>query len=194
MSACGLAALLLSSFAEASLPLSPGSTQPAPLRPTPSGPGPTGPTWLRPIDPPSDPTHRVIFASMLGLTSGLSVVPSLDLALFVGRPLRARRWALGYQLTLSSGLAERYWSGLLTHRHHLAGQRHFGRYGWASVSGGLALLIIRPVLEVEGRLAVRFGPKRRGLFGGLMRLGWNVAYGEHAPMPQLGLFLGISTL
>jgi hypothetical protein len=58
----------------------------------------------------------------------------------------------------------------------------------------VALLFIRPVIEVEGRVALRFGPRRRGIFGGVARLGWNVAYGERAPVPQFGLFLGVTTL
>lgn len=137
------------------------------------------------------PRGRFVFGFLPAVTAGVSQIPSINLPFFFGARLRSG-WALGYQFTFSSGFAERYWLGLITHRHHVTGLRSFGRRGFASVGGGVALLMIRPVIEVEGRVAVRFG--RRGVFGGLARLGWSVAYGERAPMPQLGLFVGLTSL
>lgn len=176
-----------------------------PEAPPPATTGPTGPTWIRPIEPQpvpevaveaatQPPRRGLVFAFMPGISMGISPIPSLDLPIFFGGRLPGRPWALGYQGTFTFGMADRYFLGFLTHRHHIAGQRHFGARGFASVGGGVALLIIRPVIEVEGRVAVRFGKRGRGVFGGMARLGWNVAYGERAPMPQLGLFLGVSTL
>jgi len=138
----------------------------------------------------------MVFAFLPALTFGVDPVPSGDLAFYFGGRLLTRHWALGYQLTLSSGYAERYGQGLLTHRHHVTGMTQFGRRGrgLATVGGGCALLIMRPVIEVEGRIGVRFGALRRGLFGAVARVGWNVGYGEHAPLPQLGLVLGLSML
>lgn len=177
-----------------------------PEAPPPDTTGATGPVWVRPLEPqpapeaaaapaPETPRSRFVFAFMPGITAGLSPLPSLELPFFFGGRLKARPWALGYQGTAAFGGADRYFLGFfLTHRHHITAQRHFGARGFVSVGGGVALLIVRPVIEAEGRVAVRFGPKRRGIFGGVARLGWNVAYGERAPAPQLGLFLGVSTL
>jgi hypothetical protein len=160
--------------------------------------GPTGPVFIRPLhaDAPPRTPSRLVFAFMPAVSFGVSAVPSLDLPFFFGGRLRGRAWALGYQFTLSGGLAERYVAGFLTHRHHLASMRRFGqdaRY-LASLGGGVAFLISSPVLEVEGRIAWSFGQRKRGLIGLVGRLGWNVGYGELAPLPQLGLVLGVSTL
>jgi hypothetical protein len=173
--------------------------------PPPDTMGPTGPTWVRPLEPqtpdaaaspaqPEEPKPRFVFGFMPGLSMGLNVLPSFDLPFFFGGRLKARPWALGYQGTLTVGGADRYFFGYLTHRHHITAQRGFRDRGFVGVGGGVALLLVRPVIEVEGRVALRFGPKRRGIVGGLARLGWNVAYGERAPVPQFGLFLGVSTL
>ncbi len=175
-----------------------------PEGPPPDTTGPTGPTWVRPLDPtpeaavappqPEEPKSRFVFGFMPGLSMGLNVLPSFDLPFFFGGRLKARPWALGYQGTLTVGGADRYFYGYLTHRHHVTAQRGFRDRGFVSVGGGVALLLVRPVIEVEGRVALRFGPRRRGIFGGLARLGWNVAYGERAPAPQFGLFVGVTTL
>lgn len=172
----------------------------------PAGGGATGPTWIRPIEPndrregapaaPGPPRQGLVFAFLPAVTAGISLIPSLDFPLYLGARLPRRPWALGYQFTFSTGFAERYFLGILTHRHHVTAMRSFGvmHRGFVSIGGGLALLAIRPVIEVEGRAAVRFGKRRRGLFGGLARLGWNVGYRELAPMPQFGLFVGVTTL
>lgn len=137
-----------------------------------------------------------VFAFLPGVTSGVFYLPSIDVPLYFGAELKGRPWALGYQFTFSGGLAERYFAGRTTHRHHITAMRGFGagRRGFLSVGGGVALLRVKPVIEVESRVAVRFGRHRRGLFGALVRLGWNVAYRELAPMPQAGLFVGVTTL
>lgn len=168
------------------------ASQPAP----PPALGPTGPTLVRPLVPSPPPPGRFVFAFLPALTFGVSRVPSLDLPLYFGGRLARRPWALGYQLTVSSGLADRYLFGLVTHRHHLTAMHGFGRgaRGLLTVGGGVALLVHVPVIEAEARVAWRFGPRRRGLVGLVSRLGWNVGYGERAPLPQFGLMLGMSTL
>jgi len=84
---------------------------------------------------------------------------------------------------------------LATHRHHLTAMRGFGAEarGLVTLGGGVALLINVPVIEAEVRIAWRIGKRKRGLFGLVSRLGWNVGYGERAPLPQLGLVLGVAT-
>lgn len=158
--------------------------------------GDTGPTFVGPIDPSPQPPRRFVFAFMPALTFGLAVVPSLDLPLYFGGRVARRPWALGYQLTLSSGLADRYFYGFLTHRHHLTAMHSFGRSakGLVTVGGGVALLVDVPVIEGEARVAWRFGRLRRGFVGLVSRLGWNVGYGERVPLPQFGLVLGVAML
>lgn len=160
------------------------------------------------------PPHFV-FANHYGLTLGLDPTPSGDIALFFGRALPAlapsrahQRWALGYQLTLSVGNADRYFLSGFTQRHHLTAVS----YGtlrprlYAAVGGGLAIFSgwYRPVnpkdwrpsvAEVEGRLGYIFGRRRDhrrlvGVVGGTARIGWNAASLEKAPVPQIGAFLG----
>jgi len=167
-----------------------------------------------PTSPVKLPQHFV-FANHYGLTMGLEEIPSGDISLFFGRamsalsPARAhRRWALGYQLTLSVGGADRYVHSGFTHRHHLMAVS----YGtlrprlYAAVGGGLAVFggfIVpaaprtwRPsIAEVEGRLGYIFGRRRHsrrlvGVVGGTARVGWNAASLEKAPVPQLGAFIG----
>lgn len=166
-----------------------------PPSPAPST-GATGPVFLRPLDPAPPPVRRFVFAFLPALTFGLSTSPSLDLPLFFGAALGRRPWALGYQLTGSSGLADRYIAGLLAHRHHLTAMHRFGADGRGhfTVGAGVALLSVRPLLEAEARIAARFGKRRRGVIGVVTRLGWNFGYGERAPLPQFGLVLGLTTL
>lgn len=147
-------------------------------------------------------TGGFVFASIPAMTFGAFVVPSGDFPFFFGAALpesgRGRRWSLGYQATLSVGFAERYSAGFVTHRHHLTAM-NVGERRWrlfASAGGGLAFLIpYIPVIEAEGRIGITF-PKRRpltralGVFGVLVRLGWNVGAREKLPMPQAGLFIG----
>jgi hypothetical protein len=167
--------------------------------------GATGPAWIRPVEPGTAspavgieefPRRRFVFGFLGGVTAGLSVLPSVELAFFFGGRLPDLPWTLGYQLTLASGFADRYFAGLATHRHHLTAQRRFGarERGFVAVGGGVALLWSYPVAEAEGRVGVRFGKRRRGVFGGLARVGWTVLFDELAPVPQLGLFVGTSTL
>lgn len=185
------------------------------------GGGATGPVWHRPMTQETAPggatgpvkyrpmtaedlraaevaerRRRFVFSFSGGATAGLNYVPSGDLTFFFGRRTVKGRWALGYQLTLSVGGAERYGLGFFTHRHHLTGQRTFGarERGFVSVGGGLALMLMLPAVEVEGRVGVRFGERRRGVFGGLARLQYTLLFSELAPVPQLGLFLGFTTL
>jgi hypothetical protein len=142
-----------------------------------------------------------VLAFMPGVTMGISPIPSIDVPLYFGGYLPRGPWALGYQFTFSGGGAERYLRGFVTHRHHFTALRPFGDYDrlFATVGGGVAFLAypfyylqseVRPVIEAEGRLGLRFAPGRRGVLGVLLRLGWNVGFGELAPMPQFGLFIG----
>ena len=102
---------------------------------------------------------------------------------------------LGYQITLSSGLADRYALGLFfTHRHHLMAMRAFGarERGFLALGGGAAFLVNSPVVEAEVKVGFRFGRRKRGVVGGLFRLGWDVGHREQAPVPQLGAFVGVA--
>lgn len=141
------------------------------------------------------PKRRIVVGFFPGITFGVSPIPSLDVPIFVGGRLGARPWALGIELTFSTGLAERYRVGLVTHRYHLAAMHNFGRRGFAQFGAGAAFLFAysSPVFEVEARVGRRYG-KGRCLLGGLARLGWNYGFRETAPMPQLGVFIGFSSL
>ena len=181
----------------------------------------SAPSIARNPPPPTDegprsrpvklPPHFV-FANHYGLTFGLDSVPSGELSLFFGRALPAlaparahQRWALGYQVTLSGGGADRYLLAYVTLRHHLMAVS----YGtlrprlYAAIGGGLAVFSYSSaprdwrasVAEVEGRVGYIFGRHRDerrvvGVVGGTARLGWNAASLEKAPVPQLGAFIG----
>jgi hypothetical protein len=182
----------------------------APLEATPASRGPatadsapyvvfqTPPGTVFPsFTPPPPPPSRFVFAVLPGLTFGINarMIPSANVSLFFGGRLRGGKWALGYQLTGASGMAERYWIGLLTHRHHITALTNFGRRGFATIGGGVAFLVLWPaVAELETRIGVRFGPRQRAVAGGQIRLGHNFYYGEKAPLPQFGLFVGLSLL
>ena len=146
-----------------------------------------------------------VFVNTYGVTFGVNTIGSFDSAFFFGAALRrrterTRRWALGYQLTLSAGGAERYLVGLFTVRHHLAAYTYSpSKRLFASVGAGLALFAgLQPaVLEGEGRLGFVFGRKRKekrlaGIAGGMLRLGWHFHNDELIPMPQVGAFIGFA--
>ncbi len=156
----------------------------------------TGPVFLRPQEPAAPTGPVFVFAFMPALTFGVDPLPSLELPLFFGARRPGRPWALGYQFTWSSGGAERYFWGLFAHRHHLTAMRGFGSAGRGifTLGAGVAVLLVVPVVEAEARVLWRFGKRRRGLVGMVSRLGWNFGYGELAPLPQLGLVLGVTTL
>ncbi|WP_143141397.1 hypothetical protein [Nannocystis exedens] len=138
---------------------------------------------------------RFVFAFLPGPTFGISYLPSANLPFFFGGRLRRSPWALGFQFTVSTGLAERYVSGLLTHRYHITGLTSFGARGrgFASVGGGFAVRFLSPMVEVEGRVGYRFGSSRRGIVGGMVRLGYDFAHREGLPVPQVGAFIGVCT-
>lgn len=141
--------------------------------------------------------NKFVFAAMPGLTFGVNaeMLPSLSASFFFGGRLRSDNWALGYQFTASPGLADRYWIGALSTRHHLTALTHFGERGFATIGGGLALFLFYPaVVELETRVGVRLGARKRAVLGGQLRLGYNFFYKEGAPMPQLGVFFGFSFL
>lgn len=172
----------------------------APL-PAPSCPSPPVVVVLNPLPlpppPPPPRLRRFVFAAMPGLIFGVNaqMIPSATAAFFFGGRLRGGKWALGYQLTGTVGFADRYFLGGLTHRHHLTALTNFGQRGFASIGGGLAFLLFYPgVVEVETRIGMRFGRRKRGVFGAQVRLGHNFYYREKAPLPQAGLFLGFSLL
>mgnify|MGYP000414419962 CR=1 FL=1 len=169
------------------------STAPVPYQVFQTPPG----TVLPGAEPPPAPRSRFVFAFLPSLTFGISAefVPSQNVAFFFGGRLPGDRWALGYQFTGSAGLAERYLAGVLTHRHHIAALTKFGRRGFASVAGGVAFFFFMPsVVELETRIGMRFGARQRGVFGGHIRLGHNFGFHEKAPLPQFGLFVGLSFL
>ncbi|HEY0135716.1 MAG TPA: hypothetical protein VGB85_16645 [Nannocystis sp.] len=141
------------------------------------------------------PPRRFVVAFLPSLTMGISPRPSFNLAGFVGGRLPGA-WALGYQFAFSSGFAERYSRGLLTHRHHVMAMRAFGASGrgFASVGAGAAFLELNPVVEAEGRLGVRFGRKKYGVVAAMMRLGWDIGHRERVPMPQFGIVFGFAVM
>ena len=139
-----------------------------------------------------------VFAAMPALTFNVieDGLPALSGALFFGSRLRGDRWALGYQVTGAVGPGDDYRLGHLGHRHSLVAMNAFGSRGFASIGGGLAFILVYPVaIEVETRIGVRLGKRKRGLFGGQLRLGHDVMFGNDAFLrPQIGLFFGFSLL
>jgi len=176
----------------------PADAAPAPAPEPAPAPAPAAEPFGVPDTPPTPPPppkpRRFVFAFLPGITAGISPLPSLDFAFFFGGRLPRSRWALGYQFTFSTGFAERYPAGMMTHRHHLTAMRSFGARdrGFVSVGGGVAVLAVYPVVEAETRVGFRFGSRRNGVVAGLARLGWNVANREQAPMPQFGVVLGVA--
>lgn len=161
----------------------------------------TGPAAVPYAAPPvapqvEPPRRRFVHGFLPSLTMGISPLPSANLAVFLGARLKRGPWALGYQFTFSSGGAERYSVGWTTHRHHLTAMRGFGRSGrgFASVGGGGAFLWLSPVVEVEGRVGLRFGSKQYGVLAAQVRLGWDIGHRELAPMPQFGVVLGFAVM
>lgn len=172
---------------------------PAP-EPVPQAPG-AGPTAVAYTAPVPTPTtlprpRRLVFGLLPSLTMGISVIPSANFAVFVGGRLRHSPWVLGYQFTFSSGFAERYSRGWLTHRHHITALRSFAKRGrgFASVGGGAAFMETSPVVEVEGRIGLRFGSKQYGIVAAQVRLGWDIGHREQAPMPQFGVVIGFAVM
>lgn len=145
-------------------------------------------------DEPERP-KRFVFAYLPSLTFGLSPFPSINNAFFLGGRVKSSRWAVGFQFTLSFGLAERYLTGLMTHRYHVTGLTSFGANGrgFASFGGGAAFRMDQPMVEIEGRLGYRFGAKKRGIVGAVARIGYDFYHREGAPVPQLGVVIGVST-
>lgn len=166
--------------------------------PTPAiGPPPIPYSQPSPAPPPAPPPpRRLVFAFLPSLTMGISPLPSANVAALLGGRLPRSAWALGYQFTFASGLAERYTSGVVTHRHHLTAMRSFGARdrGFTSVGGGAAFLERKPVVEAEGRVGLRFGRKRYGVVALQLRLGWDIGHHERAPMPQFGAVFGFAFL
>ena len=187
----------------------PVATPPYAVQPTPAPPQavpyvpytPPYATTPYPTPPPVDPApyqappkrkSRFAFALLPTLTfaKDSDLLSQAALSFFFGGKL-GDQWALGYQFTASPVFM--YLEGMAT-RHYLTAMGHLGDRGFLSMGGGLALALYYPVaLEGEMRLGVRFGPKRRGVFGGQFRLAYE-AYSERGfPVrPQVGLFLGVS--
>jgi hypothetical protein len=179
----------------------------APLTPSPGAPGAPLPA----ADDPVPPGKHFVFANHYGLSFGLNAAPSGELTLFFGHamPARARgarRWALGYQPTFTVGGADRYLAGMFTQRHHLTALSHGGLHPRLHLAFGGGLVIFngvdiparwRPsVAEAEGQIGYLFGRHRArrrvvGVVGLKLRLGWNAASLEKAPVPMLGGFLGL---
>lgn len=108
----------------------------------------------------------------------------------LGLPPARVSWVLGYRFSGSFGFAERYFSGVITHRHSLVGLHGFGatRRGLTGVGGVAFTLPLKPIAEVEARVGLRFGDTRRWAVSALVRLGRDIGHQERAPMPQLGAF------
>ena len=166
----------------------------APFAPVDAAYPPAPPDMTEQPEEPERP-RRFVFAYLPSLTFGLSPFPSVNNAFVLGGRVRDSRWAVGFQFTLSFGLAERYLSGLLTHRYHVTGLTTFGANGrgFASFGGGAAIRFYQPMVEIEGRIGYRFGAKKRGIVGAVARLGYDFYHREGAPVPQVGVMIGVST-
>ncbi|HEY8379640.1 MAG TPA: hypothetical protein VIK91_24275 [Nannocystis sp.] len=160
--------------------------------------GPTGPVFVRPAAPTA-PSGEFVWSWWTGPVTGISPIPSFAPATFFFGARTRSAWAVGYQFTLSLGGAERYWGDLLlplAHRHHVFAMRSFARNrrGLVGTGGGVAFVApLSPVVEAEGRVGVRFG-SGKWHFGALVPLGWDVGHREYAPLPQFGLFIGVTNL
>lgn len=215
-------------------------TAPEPTpEPTPAAPPPTvAPTiYYMPDAEPTKPEEaaatseaieqlkyrRLVFSNFYGINFGISPVPSGELSVFLGTNLRPRRssvgkdWntALGYQVTLSLGLADDPTVGssaatrdddclefdfcfnptpIFFHRHALMAQGYGGKKGrlYYALGGGAVLWNTQLVgIEGEGKLgyifSAREGSRVKGIVGGQMRL--SGAF-DGAPLPQFGGFIG----
>lgn len=216
-------ALVLALQVAPSPPVAPASAAPA-LQPAPSPPvapalqhAPSSATTPAPAAAAlarDDLGHRrLVFAANPGLEFGVRYpVPSGALALFLGTDLRprldrrgrARRAALGYQLTLSLGHADlvfaesprnRGLAGFVSHRHALAllgraGARERLIYGLAlaAVFGGAAPVGFDGELRLGHALGARPGRRAEAQIGGLVRVG--APFGGPL-LPQFGVFLGV---
>ena len=199
-----------------SAPPQPPAYYPYPYPYPPPSQAPAPPKPRKPIGPDDVPDavkyRRLVFTNHYTLNFGIfSPIPSGDFSFFLGSSLLPRKhslrmfdWntAVGYQLTLSVGLADSSTlavspsqiDGIFFHRHHLTvtgigGQRQRFYY---SVGGGAWLWMSQFVgVEGEARLGIRFAVREdsraSGVFGLQTRLSGAV---RGAPMPQFGLFLG----
>lgn len=164
-----------------------------------------------PSTPSPSPYRRLVIANHYGLTwSYLSGVPSGEVSVFLGSPLRPRRsllgraWktALGYEVTGSLGgadysLAFFSWGGdygIAYHRHHLAALGYGGPSDrlYYHFGGGVLLWKTTPIaLEADIRLGVVLGVRRgariKGVVGGQFR---EVAVLSGRMLPTLGVFAG----
>jgi hypothetical protein len=124
------------------------------------------------------------------------MIPSATAALFFGGRLRGGKWALGYQFTGSLGLAERYWIGAADAPppHHRADPLRPPRLCDDRRRPRSSSWYWPAVAELEARSASASARASAPSFGGQLRLGHNFVYGEQAPLPQLGLFFGLSLL
>ena len=216
---------------------------PEPAAPEPAAPPPAAPPaapasdiLYLPVaapDPPApDPAalaltddlkyRRLVFSNYYSLNFGLSPIPSAEVSVFLGTNLRPRKsrlgrdWhtALGYQATLSVGLADAAFSfsqtienylnpegqfsetilATLFHRHSLMAQGYGGRNGRLYYAMGAGAVMWRTLLvglEGEGKLgyifSAREGKRMKGVVGGQLRLGGPF---EGPPLPQFGAFIG----
>ena len=159
---------------------------------------PAEPTVVQSVDH-ATPARGFVFAWWAGPTMGISAIPSISPATAFFGARTGSPWALGYQISLSIGGAERYFGDFfipMAHRHHVTAMRSFGRNrrGLVGTGGGVAFTgRTNPVAELEGRVAVRFGSGKWHL-GALLRLGLDIGHDERAPMPQFGIFIGLTNL
>lgn len=167
--------------------------------------------------------RRLVFSNYYSLNFGLFPIPSGEVSVFLGTNLRPRRsrlgrdWhtALGYQATLSLGLADFAFSNsqaitdfldpqgddvfefafaTFFHRHSLMAQGYGGRNGrfyYAMGAGAVMWRTLLVGLEGEGKLgyvfSAREGKRMKGVVGGQLRLGGPF---DGPPLPQFGVFIG----
>lgn len=178
-------------------PIEPPAPEPAPAAGAPASLPTPAASEVMPAETAPPRRRRFVFAWMTGLTFGVSrwLIPSFSGAAFFGGRLRRERWALGVMVTGTFGMADRYWLGLLGVRLHFAAVHRFGAFGFASIGAGVASFFWYPaVAEIETRVGTALGPRKRLLLGGQVRLGVDFFYREKVPLPQLGIFTGMSFL
>jgi hypothetical protein len=208
----------------------------APAEPAPAPapqPAPTGILYMpdaAPVVTAPDPVvveqtaaetfRRLVFSNFYTLNLGMYPIPSGELSVFLGTSLRPRKsvfgtdWntAIGYQLTMSLGYADFWFSEsqpiqdrisddeffrpdpIFFHRHTLLAQGHGGRRGrlYYAMGGGAVMwhtLLIG--IEAEGKLGYIFSAREnsrtKGIVGGQLRLGGPF---DSFPLPQFGAFIG----
>lgn len=208
-------------------------TAPAEPAPPPTQAAPAGILYMQdaaPVVTAPDPVvvqqtetlkyRRLVFSNFYTLNFGMYPIPSGEVSLFLGTNLRPRKsvfgtdWntAIGYQLTMSVGYADFWYSEaqpiqdrlstnnffqpdpIFFHRHALMAQGYGGRKGrlfYAMGGGAVMWQTLLIGVEGEGKLGYIFSTREnsrtKGIVGGQLRFGGPF---DNFPLPQFGAFIG----